>query len=460
MAVRTALYARQSLDRTGEGEAVERQLEDCRKLAESRGWDVVEVLTDNDISASSGKPRPGYARLLELIETGAVDRVVAWSIDRLTRRLRDNVDLADLCESAGARISTVRDGDMTPLHMHVRGAFAQDEMRQKGARQRRANEQRAKRGDMRWARRPFGYDRRDGRIVTVPAEAQALQDAAQRVLDGSTLAAAARALDATGTTTSAGMPWNVTSLRRALLNPRYSGRVLYKGADVTTGSWPVILDGPTQDRLAEVLRDPRRRVQQGTTLKYLLSGYARCGRCGTVMFATPVAAGGVAYRCRGCYVTRRADLVDAVVEAVIVGRLERPDAAQLLADDRDVVKLRARAAELRQRRDELAGLLADGLLTATAVRARAEQLRDELEDVEGRLAVKGPPDAIRALVTATEVRAAWDALGVRDRRRVVELLATVTIRAAARRGALFDPQLVAIEWKRADTSNTPDTPGA
>ena len=33
----------------------------------------------------------------------------------------------------------------------------------------------------------------------------------------------------------------MTSVRRALLNPRYSGRVTYRGADVTTGAWPVIL---------------------------------------------------------------------------------------------------------------------------------------------------------------------------------------------------------------------------
>jgi hypothetical protein len=39
--MRTALYLRVSLDKSGEGLGIERQREDCRKLAEQRGWTVV-----------------------------------------------------------------------------------------------------------------------------------------------------------------------------------------------------------------------------------------------------------------------------------------------------------------------------------------------------------------------------------------------------------------------------------
>ena len=46
-----AIYARISSDVTGEGLGVARQLEDCRKLAESKGWTVGAEYVDNDISA-------------------------------------------------------------------------------------------------------------------------------------------------------------------------------------------------------------------------------------------------------------------------------------------------------------------------------------------------------------------------------------------------------------------------
>lgn len=57
-----AVYCRISDDRTGQRAGVQRQEEDCRALAESRGWPVADVYVDNDLSAYSGKPRPADSR--------------------------------------------------------------------------------------------------------------------------------------------------------------------------------------------------------------------------------------------------------------------------------------------------------------------------------------------------------------------------------------------------------------
>src|SRR3954447_9150030 len=86
---RSVIYARQSLDRSGEGAAVDRQVADCQRVAHQRGWSVVETITDNDMSASTGKPRPGYQRLLSLMHSRTLDAVIVWHVDRLTRRLVD-----------------------------------------------------------------------------------------------------------------------------------------------------------------------------------------------------------------------------------------------------------------------------------------------------------------------------------------------------------------------------------
>ncbi|HXA10649.1 MAG TPA: recombinase family protein, partial [Mycobacterium sp.] len=51
--MRTAVYLRQSLDKTGEGLAVDRQREDCLKLCAERGWTPNEYV-DNDTSATKG----------------------------------------------------------------------------------------------------------------------------------------------------------------------------------------------------------------------------------------------------------------------------------------------------------------------------------------------------------------------------------------------------------------------
>lgn len=453
--IRAVIYARQSLDRSGAGAAVERQIADCRALAVSRGWEVVDVVSDNDVSASTGRQRPGYERVLGMIRAGAVDRVVVWHVDRLTRRIVDLEDVVELCERTGVRLATVTGDldlstDVGRMVARILAAVARGEVERKSARQKRANLQRAQRGDVGWTRRPFGYDRVDGEVIVVEQEGQALQRAAEAVLAGSTLAAAARELDAEGHTTTASRPWNVTTLRRALLNPRYAGRAVYRGEDHGRGAWPVILDAATQQRLEDVLRDPSRRVHQGTAVKYLLSGICRCGRCGAVMFASPMGQKGrrwVAYRCRACYLARRVEYVDEFVEGVLVARLSRPDAVDLFAPTSDDVHaLRAEAVELRDRRDALADLLADGLLSAAKVREQTRVLADRLRAVEDRIAAAGQTSPMLALAHAEDVQAAWQRLGVRERREVVETLCSVRILPAGK-GQRFDPATVEVDWR-------------
>jgi site-specific DNA recombinase len=448
------IYARQSLDRDGAGAAVERQIADCQSLAAARGWELGQVFTDNDLSASGGKHRPQYERLLELLRHGRAEVVVVWHLDRLTRRLADLVDVLDLCKRHGVKIATVT-GDLdlsTDTGRMLAGilvSVAQAEAERKGTRQRRANAQRAESGRMGWTRRPFGYDREGGEVVTVPAEVEALQQAAADVLNGATLASVVRKLDSTGLTTTAGKPWNVTSLRRALLNPRYSGRVLYNGVDVADGGWPVILDADTQQRLEEVLRDVRRRVQQGTQPRYLMSGLARCGRCGDVMFGSPMVKGERrwhSYRCRGCSLSRRSDLVDEVVEVEVLARLGQPDAASLLRPDVDLDGLRKQVVELRQRRDGLAALLADGLLGAEAVREQASVLTRKMEALTEQIGSAARDNPALALATAEDVVGTWEALDLRTRKAVVGLVAEVRIMPAGK-GVRFDSASVVVTWR-------------
>src|SRR5690242_19069537 len=84
--VAVALYARISSDTEGRAAGVTRQIEDCRKLAASLGWIVAGEYVDNDISASTGKRPPEYERMLTDMTDGVVDGVLAWKLDRLTRR--------------------------------------------------------------------------------------------------------------------------------------------------------------------------------------------------------------------------------------------------------------------------------------------------------------------------------------------------------------------------------------
>src|SRR4051812_26648147 len=108
--LRVATYCRISDDREGQALGVKRQAEDCDALAKARGWTVAGRFVDNDISAYSGKTRPGYAQLLDAVRGGLVDGIVAWHPDRLHRSPRELEDFLTLVEQHGVAVETVQAG--------------------------------------------------------------------------------------------------------------------------------------------------------------------------------------------------------------------------------------------------------------------------------------------------------------------------------------------------------------
>jgi site-specific DNA recombinase len=452
--MRAAIYVRQSLDKSGEGAAVDRQLTECRELAERQGWEVGEVYRDNDASATKGT-REGWSRLLADLEAGRYDALICWHTDRLYRRLRDLADLLDIAERRAIRISSVTASDMdlsTPSGRFMAGQMAgvaRYEVEQKGARQVAANRDRAQRGISLWTRRPFGFDREGHEVTVVGTEAAEIRKAASDLLGGKTLTAVAADLNARGVPTSLGGRWTIKTVKQVVLNPRVAGRVVYRGEDMGTQG-PAILDADTYDRLSALLTDPRRKNAPSTAVKYLLSGLARCGRDGCdlepMLFTmngnerTPV------YRCRRCYMARHRERVDEVVVGTIVARLSRPDAAQLLSPDVDVADLRTKVVELRERRDGLASLLADGLLSPEAVRVQAKRLGGQIDSLERQIEAALGASPLAEVVGEDDVAAALDRLPLLKVREVVRTLCDVVILPAGK-GVRFSPDQVRIEWK-------------
>ena len=108
---RAVIYTRQSKDTEGNGQAVARQLADCERLAAARGWHVVARIEDNDTSASNGKTRRGFNRVMGMVDGRTVDVVIVWAVDRLVRKLADLEHVIDTCEAAGVKLATVS-GDL------------------------------------------------------------------------------------------------------------------------------------------------------------------------------------------------------------------------------------------------------------------------------------------------------------------------------------------------------------
>lgn len=460
-----AIYVRQSQDKTGNEAAVERQESSCRKLSEAKGWEDLNLYRDNDKSATSGKERPEFERLLRDIDAGRISAVVVWHLDRLTRTIRDLTRVIEAGKSQRVNIASVHGvsldlGDPTGVAVAtILTAIAAMEVQHKGNRQREANRQRATTGKAFWTRRPFGYDRGPEGVFIVEPEAELIRSAAEAVLAGSTLAAIVRRWnaagfrttdvrkDADGKVTKAGGLWGVTQVRRLLINPRYAGKRLYNGEEMEAGGlWEPVLSEETQRALEERLTDPRRKTApDDLNSKYLLSGICICGKCGSKMFASPMKSNGKAwmvYRCFGSYcTTRRLDLVDDVVQLRAIELLSRPDAAALFANTGDATALRHQATDLRERRDALAAMLADGLMSASAVRLQAGKIGTQLRAVEDALGAIDSLTPAAAVIGADDVDDAWDSLPLGSKRQIIRALMDVTVLPAGK-GVRFRPDQI------------------
>lgn len=477
--IHAAIYCRLSSDRTGAGLVVERQERDCRDLARSLGWDVARVFTDNDISAYSGRRRPGYEAMLAAIDAGEVDGVLAWHPDRLHRAPRELEGYIDACERRAVPTRTVRAGllDLTTAagRMVARqtGAVARYESEQIRDRTRAGKTDAAARG--RWAggQRPYGYEivpmheRTDPDVALrpVPAEAEVVREVARRALAGESLRSIARDLNTRGLSRPRGGAWTGGDLRGVLLRPLTAGLREHRG-ELHRGNWEPLLGEDMWRGVCALLRNPARRTNPaGNARTYLGSGLYRCGVCGGPLTgnATASGSGRRAYRCRTAdhegrvHVVRDAATLDALVERVAVERLAQPDAVvALLPRPVDTAPLHEEAAGLRARLDELAALWAAGTVTTSQMTTASAALRERLAEVEAEVGRAAQGTALDGLVGAPEVPAVWAALPLDRRRAVIDLLMVVTVHRG-RRGRppgwvpgepYFDPRSIEITWKQ------------
>lgn len=314
--MRAAIYVRQSKDIAGIGAAVDRQRQDCERLCAERGWTVVDTLTDNDLSASSGRVRPGYERLLAMVDAGQLDVIVCWHVDRLTRRVIDLEDVITRCERAGTKVATVSgDLDLSTdagrLVGRILASVARGEVERKSARQKRAALQSAEAGEPP-TRRAFGFTPDGGALN--PSEAAAVRDAYRDLLAGATLVAITTRMNNAGHLSTRGNRWQRTMVRAMLLNSRNAAIRTYRGAEIGHGKWPAIVSEDTWRTAVSLLGDPARRLNKGTARRWLGAGLFLCGRCGGDVRVNYRQHGARIYRCRdSAHLSRLADPVDDLV---------------------------------------------------------------------------------------------------------------------------------------------------
>ncbi|HEY0638363.1 MAG TPA: recombinase family protein [Pseudonocardiaceae bacterium] len=461
---RIGIYVRISRDRVGAGLGVERQERDCRDLASSIGGDVIDVYVDNDLSASTGKPRPEYERLLRDIESGHINSVVAWHSDRLHRRPDELERYIQVCDPLAVPTRTVKAGELDlstasgRMVARIIGAVARHETEQKSERLRRQRAQGRAAGRWHGGRRPFGY-LADG-VTPEPEEKAAVAKATELVLGGASLRSIARAWNEEGLTTTAGGQWTHIGLRAMLLRPRNAGLIGNLSGTSGPAVWEPLVDVETWHALCAHLRDVGRRSYdasgQGRQRKLLGSFLFRCGMpaCGEyLMSGGHGARGQTRYRCRN-HGRRASDPVDEYVRLVIAGALNRYGADLLPVED-DMAAEHKLLGRLKARSEELAVGWAELGMTDSQFRTANETLTTKIAALEGTLARAAGSSAVRRLLGHADPGAVFLAAGdpksgvpggVDFQRAIIAAVCSVYIKSAPRGRKGFDSDLIEIRW--------------
>ncbi|WP_182481182.1 recombinase family protein [Nocardioides immobilis] len=463
---RAAIYLRISRDREGLELGVQRQEQDCRALAEREGYEVVHVYRDNDIGAStlSKKSRPEYEAMLDAARAGDFEIVIAYSNSRLTRRLRELLDLIDLYNAHGTKVVTVvsgsddlstADGRMTA---QIKGSVDQAEAERMGERIRRAHLQRAQSGTTNHGGRPFGWQ--DDKATIDNSEAMLIREAVADVLEGIGLRAITRRWNEAGVLTARGNEWDHRALRQLLRAPRLAGWRVHRGeiardADglAVRGVWEPILDQDTYDRLQVALsgragRSPGRRGAR----RYLLSGIARCGTCGARMYGSTTPAGH-AYTCRkdnggaGSHNVSVAGVpTDEAVSAVVVARLQGEDLATSTGDASPEFGQSERLEEIPAKIAELMGEYNAGRLSGAVVFPQVAKLESEQADLtverDRFIAATSVPDMHHVDIDG------FPMLNTDRQRLIIEQVLEAVVIAPSRKGAPWDPDRITYVWRQ------------
>lgn len=459
--VRAAIYARISLDSAGRSEGVERQETACRLIAEREGWEVVEVFTDNDISAYSGVARPAYEKLLAVVERREVDAVIAYHADRLYRRTRDLDRLVDVIERGKIQVLTATSGEVDlstatgRMVAKVLAAVSEHESARIGERVSAKHRANAEKGRAHGGGRPFGYDRvedRPGVLVVNEEEAELVREAAQRILRGASLNSIVIDWNERGIPTVNGKNWRPNSLSKMLRAGRIAGLREVDGEVLGPGSWEPIIDREQWERVrSRITHAPKGR----RPMRALLAGMVVCGRCGARMRS--VSGGNDKYRqpgyqcdkaiAHGCGSNAvKGEAVEQIVVAHVLAALEgvnlaaerarrtvRSSASLVGSIGADEQMLTDLAADLGARRITRAEWLA----AREPIEERLAAARRELEQVA---ADSDLDDAAFEGVSADR----WDELSLEQKRAVIRLFVARVEVAKGTPGRTFDRTRVKI----------------
>jgi site-specific DNA recombinase len=243
-------------------------------IASQRSEDWIALPDRFDDGGISGGTldRPALRRLLRDIETGLIDVVVVYKIDRLSRSLTDFAKLVEVFERHNVTFVSVTQQfntttSMGRLTLNILLSFAQFEREVIGERIRDKFAASRRKGMWMGGWPPLGYEVENRRLAVVAREAAIVRRIFDRFAKTGSALTVARELNAVGEVTKrracatgvrGGKPWTKGAVYKVLANRIYLSEAVHKGV-AYPGEHAPIVDQRTWDKVHAVMGEPAHR---------------------------------------------------------------------------------------------------------------------------------------------------------------------------------------------------------
>jgi len=453
-------------------------------------WTIKRHYADNDVSAFKDVVRPEFELLLADLDSGVVEGIVVYDLDRLARRPQDLervIDIYDKTAKNGRTLwfATVHDkidlsspDGLTLARVMV--AFANKASRDTARRVAAKHRATALTGRPVGGTRPFGWNwtdgrtavtLRDGRVVAIghrqhvvnEDEAAIIRQAATDILLGVSLGSICRDFNERGVRTTRGNEWRPGPLRLMLESPRLAGYRVHRGTFLPNregtgfvrGEWDPVLDERTWQEVFEKLSSRSGQpARSDANRTYLLSGLLRCSECMGPLSGNARKDMGHSYACKvrngaggraGCgKVACAGPAVDQLIrrlvrERMVVSTVNLPDAPWPGEEDLAAAKLQM--ADLVPRLTETSGD------ARRLIGAQFSVLSDRVEHMRMQRA-RWLTDRGKHVRRATVGPEQFDGMTVEKQRAYVQgELTAIVVRPATRRGNRFDYSRLSMVWR-------------
>jgi len=323
------IYARVSSDQQAKKDlSIRAQIRALRAFAKERGWTITEEYVDE---AKSGRTanRPAFLRMLAAVKHQPIDAVLVWKLDRLARNMEISTSLDAHLRKHGVRIISLHENiDDTPqgkLTARLFESFAEFYSNNLSQDIQRGLREVARRGFFPFSHAPIGYRKvkvLDGaatrnQLQADPIYGPLIAEVFHQYADGKTVPSIAKSLNRDGVPTNRAQRWTKKHLYKILRNPVYCGDLTvgkhYVDAlgKLNPGSNPVTVKDVHEPLVSRDLFDQVQRIlehragytgaRRRCSSPYLLSGLARCARCGSFMSGTSAKGGRYHYYVCGRY---------------------------------------------------------------------------------------------------------------------------------------------------------------